>query len=137
MQTVVKESTPRAAAQDTGSFSAADWLPPEIGEITDQQTDLPRIAKDPKAVSAIESRLSQIPTSHDLHNCDARQIGFLRPNSVHLVVTSPPYWTLKDYREHPDQMGHIGGYDEFLSELDRVGKPALTRWCRAGGLCAL
>jgi DNA modification methylase len=120
MPTAVKEAKPRAGAQDAEIFDPAEWLPPEIGRITDQQTDLPRIAKDAKAVAAIESLLSQIPTSHDLHNCDARQMDFLPPNSVHLVVTSPPYWTLKDYREHPDQMGHIAGYDEFLSELDKV-----------------
>ena len=35
-------------------------------------------------------------------------------------MTSPPYWTLKDYREHPDQMGYIEDYEEFLSELDKV-----------------
>ncbi len=76
MQTVAKEAKPRAGAQDAEMFDPADWLPAEIGKISDQQTDLPRIAKDAKAVAAIESRLSQIPTSHDLHNCDARQIDF-------------------------------------------------------------
>jgi len=101
-------------------FDPADWLPPEIGRITNHQTDLPRIAKDPKAIAAIESRLSQIPTSHDIYNRDSRRIDFLAPNSVHLVVTSPPYWTLKDYREHPDQMGYIADYEEFLNELDHV-----------------
>jgi DNA modification methylase len=95
-------------------------LPPEIGRITNHQTDLPRIAKDPKAIAAIESRLSQIPTSHDIYNRDSRRIDFLAPNSVHLVVTSPPYWTLKDYREHPGQMGYIADYEVFLGELDRV-----------------
>lgn len=108
---------------DTAEFEAfnpADWLPPEIGEITNHQTDLPRIAKDPKAISLIESRVSQVPTSHDLHNCDSRGINFLAPNSIHLVVTSPPYWTLKDYRDHPDQMGYISDYEEFIGQLDRV-----------------
>ncbi|HSW51168.1 MAG TPA: site-specific DNA-methyltransferase [Bryobacteraceae bacterium] len=40
--------------------------------------------------------------------------------SVHLVVTSPPYWTLKDYRRTEGQMGHIEDYEEFLVELDKV-----------------
>ena len=40
--------------------------------------------------------------------------------SVHLVLTSPPYWTLKEYRDSQGQLGHIEGYDEFLRELDRV-----------------
>jgi modification methylase len=106
--------------EEPAPFDPAEWLPPEIGKITDHQTDLPRIAKDPKAISAIESRLSQIPTSHDIYSHDSRRIDFLAPNSVHLVVTSPPYWTLKDYREHPDQMGYIADYEHFLDELDRV-----------------
>ena len=98
----------------------AEWLPLEIGEITDHQTDLPRIAKDPKAIAAIEARLPQIPTTHGIYNRDSRRIDFLAPNSVHLIITSPPYWTLKEYREHPNQMGDIEDYEEFLGELDRV-----------------
>lgn len=98
----------------------AQWLPPGIGEIADHQTDLPRIAKDPKLTMAIEAQLSQIPTTHDLHRHDSRAIDFLAPNSVHLVVTSPPYWTLKDYNPGEGQMGYIEDYEHFLAELDRV-----------------
>jgi DNA modification methylase len=101
-------------------FEPDAWVPPEVGEIGDHQTALPRIARDPRMVAAIESRLSQIPTRHDLYHHDSRTIDFLPPNSVHLVLTSPPYWTLKDYREHPDQMGYIADYDKFLTALDKV-----------------
>lgn len=51
---------------------------------------------------------------------DAREMTDLTPGSVHLVVTSPPYWTLKEYRDSEGQMGHIEDYDLFLAELDRV-----------------
>jgi len=44
----------------------------------------------------------------------------LKGESVHLVLTSPPYWTLKEYRSSPGQMGHIEDYESFLSELDKV-----------------
>jgi DNA modification methylase len=44
----------------------------------------------------------------------------LAAESVHLVLTSPPYWTLKEYRDSAGQMGHIDDYDEFLAELDKV-----------------
>lgn len=102
------------------AFDPAQWLPPEIGEITDHQTDLPRIAKDAKLTAAIEARLAQLPTSHDLHLHDSRAIDILAPDSVHLVVTSPPYWTLKDYNRHDGQMGYIDDYELFLAELDKV-----------------
>lgn len=57
-----------------------------------------------------------------MYNADARKLGFIKDNSVHLVLTSPPYWTLKDYRVHPEQMGYIADYATFLDELDRVWK---------------
>lgn len=116
------------------SFDPTEWLPSEIGEITDHQTDLPRIAKDPKVVVAIEARLAQVPTTHDVYNCDSRGMDFLSPNSVHLVVTSPPYWTLKDYREHPDQMGNIADYEEFLTELDKVWRSCFDALVPGGRL---
>lgn len=51
---------------------------------------------------------------------DARNLRFIADESVHLVVTSPPYWNLKRYNEHPDQMGHIDDYEAFLLELNKV-----------------
>ena len=71
-------------------------------------------------MAAIEAQLPLIPTEHHLHLGDSRRLSFLPDNSVHLVLTSPPYWTLKEYREHPDQMGAIEDYEEFLLELDKV-----------------
>jgi DNA modification methylase len=39
---------------------------------------------------------------------------------AHLILTSPPYWTLKEYRATSGQLGHIADFDEFVKELDRV-----------------
>lgn len=61
-------------------------------------------------------------TTHRLHLGDARDLSWLAEETVHLVVTSPPYWTLKEYAEHEDQMGAIQNYEEFLDELDKVWK---------------
>jgi DNA modification methylase len=35
-------------------------------------------------------------------------------------LTSPPYWTLKEYRHSDGQLGHVPDYETFLVELDRV-----------------
>ncbi len=59
-------------------------------------------------------------TVHRLINGDARDLSFLPGKSVHLVVTSPPYWNLKRYAENPDQLGHIKDYETFLAELAKV-----------------
>jgi DNA modification methylase len=71
-------------------------------------------------MSLIEHAVRSIPTTHDLFLRDARFLDDLRPNSVHLVLTSPPYWTLKEYRQAEGQLGHIQDYETFLAELDRV-----------------
>ena len=44
----------------------------------------------------------------------------LPPESVHLVVTSPPYWTLKSYPVREGQLGSISDYDVFIGELRKV-----------------
>ncbi|MBW1728007.1 MAG: site-specific DNA-methyltransferase [Deltaproteobacteria bacterium] len=59
-------------------------------------------------------------TYQRLINGDARNLSFLKDESIHLVVTSPPYWNLKRYNENPDQLGHINDYESFLSELEKV-----------------
>ena len=51
---------------------------------------------------------------------DARDLSFIPDGSVHLVVTSPPYWTLKEYAPNPDQLGHVSDYEAFLAALRQV-----------------
>jgi site-specific DNA-methyltransferase (adenine-specific) len=59
-------------------------------------------------------------TSHRLVQADARDLSFIADNSIHLVITSPPYWSLKRYNEGDAQLGHIKDYEEFLSEIRKV-----------------
>lgn len=59
-------------------------------------------------------------TIHYLVEGDARDLSFIADESVHLVVTSPPYWTLKQYNDHPAQMGHVADYAVFVKELAKV-----------------
>ena len=67
----------------------------------------------------------QSTTLHRLINGDARDLSFLEDESVHLVVTSPPYWNLKRYNENPDQLGHFQDYEAFLAELEKVWQHVL------------
>lgn len=84
----------------------------------------------------------EVETSHRLIQGDARNISYIQDNSIHLVVTSPPYWTLKKYNEHEKQMGHIEDYDLFLEELSKVWKevfrvlvPGGRLVCIVGDVC--
>ncbi len=63
-----------------------------------------------------------IETTHTLYHGDARDMSFLEDESVHLVVTSPPYWNIKNYNDSPDQLGHIDDYEKFHWELTKVWK---------------
>ena len=59
-------------------------------------------------------------TLHRLVRGDARDLSFVPNESVHLVVTSPPYWNLKRYNDIPGQLGHVEDYEVFLEELRKV-----------------
>jgi modification methylase len=120
----------------------AGMVPKEIGRIRNHQTDLPRIARNPRLMSAVEMALQRLPTCHNLRIHDARDMEFLSPESVHLVVTSPPYWTLKEYRRSAGQLGFVGDYEEFLEQLDKVWRhcfralvPGGRLICVVGDVC--
>lgn len=57
---------------------------------------------------------------HVLRVGDARSLEWIDDRSVHLVVTSPPYWTLKEYPDRAGQLGRVADYEAFLDELDKV-----------------
>ncbi len=85
------------------------------------QSVLPSLAKDRRAVQAIRLAIKEMATHHQLFLRDARTMtDVLEPGSVHLVVTSPPYWILKKYPEREGQLGLIEDYEKFLDELDEV-----------------
>lgn len=65
------------------------------------------------------------PTEHLVREGDARDLSWIETESVHLVCTSPPYGPLKEYPDHPDQLGNMPEYDEFLDELDKVWQESL------------
>ncbi len=58
-------------------------------------------------------------TTHAIHLADSQQMPEVSDESVHLVVTSPPYWCIKDYG-HPGQIGYDQSYEEYLASLRRV-----------------
>lgn len=58
-------------------------------------------------------------TTHRIIFADAQRMDALDDESVHLVVTSPPYWSIKDYG-HPGQIGYDQSYEEYLAALGNV-----------------
>jgi site-specific DNA-methyltransferase (adenine-specific) len=76
-------------------------------------------------------------TTHRLRLGDARDLSSLANESVHLVVTSPPYWTLKEYRSTAGQLGHITDYETFLDELDKVWRECIRVLVPGGRICCV
>lgn len=66
------------------------------------------------------------------NSCD---MSVIPDNSVNLIITSPPYWTLKDY----DVEGQIGkgssSYDYYIAELNKVWKECVRVLAPDGKLC--
>lgn len=58
-------------------------------------------------------------TQHLIINGDSRVMDDLAAQSVHLVVTSPPYWQLKDYGSS-NQIGFNDTYEEYINNLNLV-----------------
>jgi DNA modification methylase len=132
----VLETSPEA------DIDLASFLPPAVRKLPDPQIDLPRIARDASLTAKIEAAVQKIPTHHTLFHNDSRSLNSFKPASIHLVLTSPPYWTLKEYRDHPGQMGHLSDYNKFLDELDKVWKicfdalvPGGRLICVVGDVC--
>jgi site-specific DNA-methyltransferase (adenine-specific) len=77
-------------------------------------------------------------TTHRLRLGDARDMSWIPDASVHLVVTSPPYWNLKSYAPgNRSQMGDIADYNAFLVELDKVWKESSRVLVPGGRVCCV
>jgi len=114
------------------------------------------LAVAPHDVTSVElersrKRRTEIPTvrpydgpatKHVLSLGDARRLDWIEDETVHLVVTSPPYFNLKKYNDHPNQLGDLDDYQAFLCELDtvwqhcfRVLVPGGRLVCNVGDVC--
>lgn len=112
----------RAARRRNSSlpFNAPQFASPPFKNSWGSLMVIPRLARDDASVRIIEEAVQAVPTLHCLSLGDARRMSGLRRESVHLVLTSPPYWNLKEYRKSPGQLGHVEDYDRFVRELDKV-----------------
>lgn len=54
-----------------------------------------------------------------IYIADSKRMSALEDKSVDLIITSPPYWNLKDYGDSEEEIGS-GSYDEYLADLKEV-----------------
>lgn len=117
-------------------------LPKDLRHVSDANTAIPRLSRDPTRMAQIEHAVRSLATAHELRLADARSMDFVDDESVHLVVTSPPYWTLKEYNVSDGQLGYVRDYNAFLTELDKVWHgvfralvPGARLVCVVGDVC--
>ena len=118
-----------------------------IVQLFGEDIELPLADNTPEALKifrAANERFRQVPwpepfdhTEHRVRQGDARDLSHLRDESVHLVVTSPPYWTLKEYPVSTGQLGAIENYEAFLDELDKVWREAARVLVPGGRICCV
>ncbi len=92
---------------------------------------------------AKEAALAQptplLNTEHRIIRGDARLMEGLPDHSLHLAVTSPPYWILKRYHDDANdaQLGHIEDYQQFQAELSVSWKRCFDALVPGGRLCVV
>jgi site-specific DNA-methyltransferase (adenine-specific) len=135
----LKENLDTIHIRETASLFVADCPPDVPVDLEDNTTEGLRLLQSANAA------LRQVPwpapydrVNHQIFQADSRDLSFIKDESIDLVVTSPPYWTLKEYE--PGQAGQLGDledYERFLLELDRVWAECARVLKRGGRICCV
>ncbi len=56
-------------------------------------------------------------TEHKIIIGDSRKMDLVPEKAVHLVITSPPYWQIKDY-DNGNQIGFDDSYEDYINNLN-------------------
>jgi site-specific DNA-methyltransferase (adenine-specific) len=76
--------------------------------------------------------INDVKTDHKIIRGDSRNMKELPDESVNLIITSPPYWQLKDYGTD-DQIGYNDSYENYINNLNLVWQECfrvLEKGCR-------
>ncbi len=126
-EVVLGRTTSKEQLLSLAPSSLMEWVKRE------PQKAFPAIAKDPDACAQLHRVVEALETRHMVCNVDSRGLA-LEAGSVDLVVTSPPYWTLKKYNDHERQLGDVEDYEDFLDQLDEVWRRAFEALVPGGRL---
>lgn len=128
------EADQPASAKYSPPQSLSDLTVDDILAGAEPSVELKRLAKK----LAWENGAAPDNTRHTIVHGDARIMPELAAESVHVVVTSPPYFDLvayEDTSETDGQLGNLGDYDGFLEELAKVWRRCFDALVPGGRLC--
>lgn len=108
-----------------------------LEEDVDLRTAIPDLARDSARMNDIQAAVESLPTDHCLETGDARNLQTVEAEGVELVVTSPPYFDLKEYEDTDGQLGHVSDYDEFSEFLADAWRECYDALVPGGRLCVV
>jgi len=122
-----------------------DYVPDSCKDLldlsaNDLRSELPALARDKDRMGEVEQAVKSLPSHHDLYHGDARDLSMIPEESLELVVTSPPYFDIKDYGDEAggeDQLGDLTDYEEFNREIDKVWKQCYEKLVPGGRMCVV
>jgi len=104
------------------------------------KSELPALARDKGRMGEIEKAVKSLPSHHEMYLGDARDLSMIEQESVELVVTSPPYFDIKDYENGTggnDQLGDVTDYEAFNDEIDKIWKNCYEKIVPGGRMCVV
>ena len=104
------------------------------------KSELPALARDAGRMGEIDQAVKALPSSHELHLGDARDLSMIPAESIELVITSPPYFDIKDYENGTGgeaQLGDLSDYREFNAEIDKVWTQCYDKLVPGGRMCVV
>jgi site-specific DNA-methyltransferase (adenine-specific) len=72
--------------------------------------------------------------THKIYFKSSTRMNEVSDNSVHLIVTSPPYWNIKDYG-HPKQIGYKDSLPDYFKKLNKVWSECVRTLAPGCRLC--
>jgi len=73
-------------------------------------------------------------TTHRIYLKDSQTMKEVSDNTVHLIVTSPPYWNIKDYG-NPKQIGYCDSLSSYMRKLNKVWSECIRVLAPSCRLC--
>lgn len=120
---------------------------PNVIELHPEEVELSEVdntSEGLKILRAANEQFRRMPwpapydhTVHSLRQGDARDLSDIKDETIHLIVTSPPYWTLKEYPDVAGQLGAIESYETFLVELDKAWRECARVLVPGGRICCV
>lgn len=121
--------------RDAVPDSCTDLLELSNGEL---RSAIPALARDKGRMGDVEQAVKSLPSHHELYQGDSRDLSMIDDESVHLAVTSPPYFNLKEYDgDRDEQLGHVDEYEQFHGMLDEVWSEVYDKLVAGGRLCVV